>query len=190
MSTACGPPTLLIMKRGPLMRESIFETLVGAAVVAAAGLFMAYALSNGTDQATGSERYEVGARFNNVAGINRGTDVRMAGVKVGVVQSITADFERAEAVLRLAVDSRLELPDDTDARISTDGLLGGSYIALELGGGFDTIPKDGTGEIIYTRGSVDLLTLVGSFASSLGGEGDESAEGESSDDASDGDYPE
>lgn len=168
------------------MRESIFETLVGAAVVGAAGLFMAYALSNGTDKATGDERYEVSARFNNVAGINRGTDVRMAGVKVGVVNSITADFERAEAVLRLAVDSRLELPDDTDARVSTDGLLGGSYIALELGGGLDTIPQDGTGEIIYTRGSVDLLTLVGSFASSLDGGG----ESESGANASNGDYPE
>lgn len=172
------------------MRESIFETLVGAVVVIAAGLFMAYALSNGTDSATGSDRYEVDARFNNVVGVNRGTDVRMAGVKVGVVQSITPDFQRAEAVLRLAIDSGLELPDDTDARISSDGLLGGAFVALELGGGFDTIPQDGTGEIIYTRGSVDLLTLVGSFASSLGG-GDEGGEtSDSSEDASNGDYPE
>ena len=161
------------------MRESVFETLLGLFVVGAAAVFMFYALANGTDKPTGSERYEVTARFNNVAGITRGSDVRLAGVKIGVVQSIEADFVRAEAVLRLAVDSQLELPDDTDARISTDGLLGGSYIALEPGGGFDLIAQDGTGEIIYTRGSVDLLTLVGSFASSLGG-GD-------SDDASDGD---
>ena len=83
---------------------------------------------------------------------------------------------RAEAVLRLAVDAGLELPDDTDARISTDGLLGGAYIALEPGGGFDVIAQDGTGEIVYTRGSVDLLTLVGSFASSLGDDGEEDAE--------------
>lgn len=161
------------------MRESIFETLLGVAVVGAAGVFMFYALANGTDKATSDERYEVTARFNNVAGINRGSDVRLAGVKIGVVQSIQADFTRAEAVLRLAVDSQLELPDDTDARISTDGLLGGSYIALEPGGGFDVIAKDGTGEILYTRGSVDLLTLVGSFASSLGGDDkEEVAEGE------------
>jgi len=118
------------------MRESVFETLLGLFVVGAAAIFMFYALANGTDKATGSERYEVTARFNNVAGITRGSDVRLAGVKIGVVQSIEADFVRAVA-------------------------------------------QDGTGEIIYTRGSVDLLTLVGSFASSLGG-GD-------SDDASGGD---
>lgn len=180
------------MNHGLQMRESLFETLIGFVVVVAAGVFMAYALANGTDGGSNGERYEVSARFNNVAGINRGSDVRMAGVKVGVVQSIEADYQRAEAILRLAVDESLELPDDTDARITTDGLLGGAYIALELGGGFDVLPKDGTGEIIYTRGSVDLLTLVGSFASSLGGEEEASA---SSSDAAEtpdpaGDYPE
>ncbi|OZB15199.1 MAG: hypothetical protein B7X53_12085, partial [Hyphomonas sp. 34-62-18] len=68
-----------------------------------------------------------------------------------------------------SLDSKWELPDDTDARISTDGLLGGAYIALEPGAGFDVIPQDGTGEIQYTRGSVDLLTLFASFASGGGG---------------------
>lgn len=155
------------------MRESVFETLTGLVVVVCAGLFMTYALANGTDGNSGSDRYEVTARFNNVAGISRGSDVRLAGVKIGVVQSIRADYDRAEAVLALAIDSGLELPDDTDAKISTDGLLGGAYIAVEPGGGFDTIAKDGTGEIIYTRGSVDLLTLVGSFASSLGDDDDD-----------------
>lgn len=152
------------------MRESVFETLVGLGVVIAAGLFLSHALTNGTDGPVTSDIYEVTARFNNVAGINRGSDVRVAGVKVGVVQSVNVDYGRAEAVLRLAVNSALELPDDTDARISTDGLLGGAYIALEMGGGYDVIPRDGSGEIIYTRGSVDLLTLIGSFTSSLAGE--------------------
>lgn len=152
------------------MRESVFETLVGIAVVLAAGFFMWFALDRGGDVSSGNERYEVTAKFNNVSGINRGSDVRLAGVKIGVVQDVEVDFDRFEAALKLAVDSGLDLPDDTDARITTDGLLGGAYVALEPGGGFDTIPKDGTGEIIYTRGSVDLLTLVGGFASSLGSE--------------------
>jgi phospholipid/cholesterol/gamma-HCH transport system substrate-binding protein len=38
-------------------------------------------------------------------------------------------------------------------------------VALEPGGSFDNIPQDGSGEIQYTRGSVDLLTLFASFAS-------------------------
>lgn len=161
------------MKRGPLMRESIFETLIGLIVVAVTGVFLWYALATGSDAGTSSDRYQVTARFNNVSGISRGSDVRLAGVKVGVVQSIEADYERAEAVVSIALDSGLELTDDADARISTDGLLGGSYIALEQGGGFDYIARDGSGEIVYTRGSVDLLTLFASFASGSGDSDDE-----------------
>lgn len=154
------------------MRESIFETLIGLLVVCVAGVFMWFALAEGGDANGGNGQYALTARFNNVSGVARGSDVRLAGVKVGVVQAVEADYDRAEAVLTLAVDEGLELSDDASARISTDGLLGGSYISIEQGGGFDVIPRDGTGEIAYTRGSVDLLTLFASFASGAGGDGD------------------
>jgi phospholipid/cholesterol/gamma-HCH transport system substrate-binding protein len=157
------------------MRESFFETLVGALVVAVAAVFLWFALAVGGDAETKGDQYNVLARFNNVSGISRGSDVRIAGVKAGVVKSIEGDPTRFEAVLTLSLDKKWELPDDTDARISTDGLLGGSYIGLEPGGGFDTIPQDGTGEIQYTRGSVDLLTLFASFAGGGGGGGDAAA---------------
>lgn len=151
------------------MRESFFETLIGAVVVGVAGFFLWFALARGGDSAAiGANQYEVTARFNSVSGISRGSDVRIAGVKAGVVKTIDGDPETFEAVLKLSLDSKWALPDDTDARISTDGLLGGAYIALEPGAGFDTIAQDGSGEIIYTRGSVDLLTLFASFASGGG----------------------
>lgn len=154
------------------MRESVFETLVGAVVVAVAAIFLWFILDNGSEGGVSGDQYVVTARFNNVGGVSRGSDVRMAGVKVGVVQSVKADFERAEAVLTLAVDSNLQLEGDADARISTDGLLGGAYVSIEQGGGGfeEPIPQDGTGEIVYTRGSVDLLTLFASFASGADGE--------------------
>lgn len=166
------------------MRESVFETLIGAAVVAVAAFFLWFALARGGDSSgLGANQYEVTARFNSVAGISRGADVRIAGVKAGVVKAIEGDPRTFEAVLKLAIDSRWELPDDTDARIVTDGLLGGAYIALEAGGGFDNIPQDGTGEIQFTRGSVDLLTLFASFAAGGGGSGGSSQGGAGLDDA-------
>ena len=146
------------------MREGTFETVVGAAVALVTGLFLWYMLA-ATDQGSGNDRYLLTARFNNIGGISTGSDVRLAGVKVGVVQSIEADFERAEAVVMLAVDQNLTLADDADARVTTDGLLGNAYISIEQGGGFDEIAKDGSGEIIYTRGSVDLLTLAAELMS-------------------------
>ncbi len=151
------------------MRESLFETIVGAIVVCVAGAFLWFALDQGGDGQATSGQYDLTARFNNVSGISRGSDVRIAGVKAGVVTAIVGDPERFEAVVTMSVDEKWALPDDSDARISTDGLLGGSYIAIEPGGGFDTLALDGTGELQYTRGSVDLLTLFASFASGGGG---------------------
>lgn len=152
------------------MRESAFETLIGAVVVAVAAFFLWFALARGGDAASmGGKTYDVVARFNSVSGLARGSDVRIAGVKAGVIKSIEGDPQRFEAVVTISLDSKWELPDDTDARVSTDGLLGGAYIAIEPGAGFDTIPQDGTGEIQYTRGSVDLLTLFASFAAGSGG---------------------
>ncbi len=150
------------------MRDSLFETFLGAIVVIAAAVFLWFALSQ-TESGASGDTYELTARFNSVTGVARGTDVRLAGVKVGSVTDINIDPERYEAVVTLSMDEGIALPDDSDAKVSSDGLLGGSYVAVEPGGSFEMIPTDGTGEIIYTRGSVDLLTLFASFASGSGG---------------------
>ena len=121
------------------MRESLFETLVGALVVAVAGVFLWFAIARGGEASAGPDRYDLKARFNNISGIERGADVRIAGVKAGVVKTIEGDPKRFEAVLTMSLDKKWQLPDDTDARISTDGLLGGAYVALEPGGSFDNI---------------------------------------------------
>jgi phospholipid/cholesterol/gamma-HCH transport system substrate-binding protein len=171
------------------MRESLFETLVGAVVVAVAGLFLWFAVARGGDTPTGADQYDLTARFNNVSGIERGADVRIAGVKAGIVKAIDGDPKRFEAVVTMSLDKKWLLPDDSDARISTDGLLGGAYVALQPGGSFDNLAQDGTGEVQYTRGSVDLLTLFASFASGNGNKGGDSAGAAASAPASNDPYP-
>jgi phospholipid/cholesterol/gamma-HCH transport system substrate-binding protein len=173
------------------MRESILETIIGAAVLCVAGVFLWFAIGNGGDQAQAAEgSVELGARFNSVSGVERGTDVRMAGVKVGTVRGIELNVERAEALVTMAVDQKLvPLDDGTTARIQSEGLLGGNYINLEPAAGFGQIEPcgdgeelfgdSGCGEILYTQGSVDLLTLMASFASN-GGSGDDSGSASSS----------
>ena len=182
------------------MRESLVETLIGLAIVIVAGVFFWFALSTGGDAPVSSDAREMGARFSSVAGVDRGTDVRVAGVKVGVVRDVALDRETNEARAILSVDSGIEIFEDAVARIQTDGLLGGAYVALDPG--FDAfalgpVPAcagsqslfDGTGcnMINNTQGSVDLMTLFASFASGGGG-----GDGGSSDTAPDdlGGYPE
>ena len=166
------------------MRESIFETVIGAAVVVVAGLFLWFAFARGGEgTAAPSGSAEIGARFSSASGIDRGTDVRMAGVKIGTVRAIKLDAERAEALVTMALSSRLfPMDDGASARIQTDGRLGGNYSSREPGSGFGQIEpcgenqelfgESGCGEILYTQGSVDLLTLFASFANGGGGSSD------------------
>jgi len=173
------------------MRESLVETLIGLAVVVVAGFFLWFALSEGGDSGPTGDSRELGATFSSVSGVARGTDVRVAGVKVGVVKSIDLDTETNRANTVLAVDSELNVYDDAVARIQTDGLLGGAYVALDPGyDAFELGPVpictteqslfDGSGcsMVINAQGSVDLLTLLASFAS---GGGDDSASSTSND---------
>lgn len=165
------------------MRESIFETLVGLAVLAVAGVFLWFGLARGSDTGPTGEVVELGARFSSAATIDRGTDVRMAGVKIGTVRDVSLDRDRAEALVTLAVDSEiLPLGDGTSARVQSEGLLGGAYINIEPAEGFGEIiacgaeeelfGESGCGEILYAQGSVDLMTLFASFASGNGGDGE------------------
>jgi hypothetical protein len=91
------------------MRESMFESLVGAAVIAVAGVFLWFAIDRGGEASAGPDRYELTARFNNISGIDRGADVRIAGVKAGVVKAIDGDPKRFEAVLTMSLDKKWAL---------------------------------------------------------------------------------
>lgn len=138
------------------------ETLLGAAVAIVAVGFFAFAAAQ-AGQSGASGGYDLTARFQRVDGVNVGSDVRVSGVKVGVVRAVALDPETYLAQLTLAIDSDVQVLDDSTARIASDGLLGGAYVAIEPAG-FDVLPPGG--EIPNTQGAVDLLTLFASFAQS------------------------
>jgi phospholipid/cholesterol/gamma-HCH transport system substrate-binding protein len=136
------------------------ETILGAVVAAVAVGFFAFAAAQ-AGQTAGGDRYDLIARFQRVDGVSVGSDVRVSGVKVGVVRAVALDPSTYLAQLTLSIDRGVDVPDDSTARIATDGLLGGAYVAIEPAG-FD--PLQAGGEIPNTQGAVDLLTLFASFA--------------------------
>ncbi|HRE45763.1 MAG TPA: MlaD family protein [Terricaulis sp.] len=136
------------------------ETLLGAAVVLVAVGFFAFAAAQAGQSST-SGGYELTGRFQRVNGIAPGSDVRVSGVKVGVVRSVALDPNTFDAVLVLNVNQGVQVPDESTASIASDGLLGGAYVSIEPAG-FE--PLEAGAEILNTRGSIDLLTLFASFA--------------------------
>jgi phospholipid/cholesterol/gamma-HCH transport system substrate-binding protein len=139
------------------MRDSAVETAIGAVVIAIAAAFFYFVYST-TDKSTAGTGYRVVAAFDNIGGVNVGTDVRMAGIKIGSVVKQELDPETYQARITMMIDPKLKLADDTTAKIASEGLLGAPYIALEPGGGEGVI-ADG-GEIQYTQGAVDFWKLV------------------------------
>ncbi len=141
------------------MSSNLVESLIGALVLLVAGWFLVFAYDR-TDMGAGGG-YTLSARFDRIDGIGLGSDVRMAGIKVGTVVDSTLDPVSYQAIVTFSVNRDLELPTDTAVAITAEGLLGGTYMNLLPGGMDETLaPGD---EISETQDAVDLLGLIGKF---------------------------
>ncbi len=141
------------------MRKNIIETVMGAVVLLVAITFVIFAFQSSDVQTV--RGYQVIASFDDASGLAAGTDVRMAGVKIGTVATNALDPQTFLAKVTMNIDDNIQLPTDTSARIIPDGLLGGNFVALEPGGDEELI-KDG-GVINFTQGSINVVDLLGRF---------------------------
>ena len=145
------------------MSESPGEIIAGGATLAVAVGFLIYA-AQGSGLSAAPDSYDLTASFRSVEGISVGTDVRMAGVKVGTVTGLELNSETFRADMTLNVSGTLDVPEDTSVSISSEGLLGGNYVELLPGGSpFNLEPGD---EIQDTQGALSLLALLAKFVSS------------------------
>ncbi len=144
---------------------NVAETLVGALVLATAIGFVVYT-AQGTDVAVGGGEYELTANFRKADGLTIGGDVRISGVKVGSVTSLSLDTKTYNAKVDFAIADGIELPVDSSARIASEGLLGGAYVSIEPGAD-DKMLQNGE-KLTYTQGSIDILDLVGKAISGGG----------------------
>jgi len=139
--------------------RNIVETIVGALVLLVAGVFVFYAFAK--SDRTGPDGYEVVARFGRIDGLKRGADVTLSGVKVGTVTGVSLDSKTYQAIVRMTVSSNVNLPADTNAKIVSESLLGGTVVSLEPGNEKNLIRANG--EIQNTQDSIPLTELIAKF---------------------------
>lgn len=145
--------------RSKKMASNTVEALIGGVVLAAAGGFLVYAANTANISAAGG--YELTAEFRKAEGISQGGDVRIGGVKVGSITAMDLDPQTYKAVVRLSINNGIQIPDDSDVKITSSSLLGDSYLAIQPGGSeFMLEPGDA---IEFTQDSVNLLDMVGRF---------------------------
>ncbi len=146
--------------------EQWAETGVGLVVLAAAGTFLIYALSNSAGLGRHGG-YELVADFGQVGALASGADVKVGGVKVGTVSKIALDPKTFQAETHILVNDDIKLPTDSTIKITSDSLLGGQHIAIEPGGAPDNM-KPGA-KFQNTQGAVDLFGLIGQMIRPQGG---------------------
>ncbi len=149
------------------MSQNVTEVLVGAAVLVVAVGFAVYAgQATGLSKATSG--YELKASFRSLEGVQVGTDVRLAGVKIGTVTGVVLNPQTYRADTQFSVIDGIEIPDDSAVIIASEGLLGGNFVEINPGGSpFYFAPGD---EVEDTQGAVSLITLLLKFVSGSGGD--------------------
>jgi phospholipid/cholesterol/gamma-HCH transport system substrate-binding protein len=141
------------------MRRNALETIIGALVIAVAIGFVGFCYTK--VEVGSSSGYEVFARFDRADGLKEGADVRMSGIRVGQIKSLTLDKETFLAVVAVVLDETVALPDDSSAEIVSESLLGGRFLNLTPGGSEKNITAGG--EIRYTQSPVSLEQMLGKF---------------------------
>ena len=145
------------------MSEHTTEALVGAGVLAAAVAFVIYAGQISGISGASSSTYPLTASFRSLEGVSVGTDVRLAGVKVGTVSKVELNPETYRADTTVTLQSDVEIPDDSAIVISSEGLLGGNFVEIMPGGSPFFYASGDT--IEDTQGAVSLISLLLKFVS-------------------------
>ncbi len=146
------------------MKQGIIETLVGLFVLIVAFSFLGFAY-NISDFSKTNNGYTVTANFQNIDGIAKGADVKLAGIKIGSVDSLSLEDNTYYAILSLSINEGVNIPKDSSAIVSTSGLLGGKYIRINPGASDDNL-ADG-GKIKFTQSSLNIEELIGKLMYSI-----------------------
>jgi phospholipid/cholesterol/gamma-HCH transport system substrate-binding protein len=148
------------------MKKDVFETLMGFVILVIAASFTwfifhnAYFAYNKKDQG-----YFVNAKFQNINGIMQGSDVVIAGIKIGQVSSMHLDKKTYQAIVALKINDDVNITNDSRASIVSSGIVGNKFIAIEPGSEEVNL-KDGD-SIAYTTSAVNLEALIGKFIYSM-----------------------
>ena len=77
--------------------------------------------------------FSLNSDFNNVGSLSVGNDIKIHGVKVGEVTNISINPEFFVANVIIEFDNFYKIPSDSTFTITSNGLMGGSYIDIKIG---------------------------------------------------------
>ena len=139
------------------MKRNAVETVMGALVIVVAAVFLFFAYTTTQVHSGGGSEYT--ATFDKVTGLRDGADVKISGIKVGTIESLTLDPKTYFANVRFSMDPSVKLAVDSVATITSPGLLGDNFLAIEPGNDDELISPGG--KITHTQSAMSLENLIG-----------------------------
>ncbi|WP_334194959.1 outer membrane lipid asymmetry maintenance protein MlaD [Pararhodobacter sp.] len=140
------------------MTYRAWEVALGAVVMAAAVVFVVFALRATGTVLSDTQGYALHASFRSAEGVRPGTEVRLAGVKIGTVTELSLNPQDFRAQLTIAVNRGIELPADSTIQVASEGILGGTFVEILPGGELENLQPGETFQ--DTQSAVSLITLL------------------------------
>lgn len=139
------------------MKQNLVETFVGIFVIAVAVLFFMYGYKV-SNKAAPDASYILHANFDNIDGITSGGDVKLSGIKIGFVESVTLEKENYLARAKIHIDKKYDIPKDSRISVSTSGIIGGKYLRIEPG--YEEEMFKNNDEFTNTQSAINLEDLI------------------------------
>ncbi|TLG14817.1 MCE family protein [Nocardia cyriacigeorgica] len=139
------------------------KALIGFSLFAVLAMVLTYTIWSTLQRSVSGDTHSYSATFSDVLGVRVGDDVRMAGVRVGRVDSIEFDDDY-KARLEFRIQDRQRLTTTTKALVRYQNLIGQRYIALIPGEGDGTVLEPGSNiPLERTEPSFDVSALLSGF---------------------------
>lgn len=142
------------------MAPALTKLLIFVVITVAATAMLGLTIANASFVSSS----DYSARFSDVTALNVGDDIRIAGVKVGQVDSIGI-VDRQQAQVGFTVENDVPLPASVTATIKFRNLVGQRYIELDRGAGPMTgdLAAGATIPLSRTTPALDLTELFNGF---------------------------
>jgi phospholipid/cholesterol/gamma-HCH transport system substrate-binding protein len=136
---------------------------VGALVLVSLVVFGVGVFFIGGQTGIFTRKYTLKTYFSGASGLRGGSQVRVAGVPVGVVESVrisafTEPDKAVEVIMRIPTTYRKEVRADSRAKLATAGLLGEAFVDISRGGPGQGVIADGG--VVESAEEPDIKRIV------------------------------
>ena len=144
------------------------NVIVGIFVTLAAVAFTFMLFNMGGGKGFLSSNYKLYARFKEVKGLHKGSEIALSGLRIGTVDEINvAADDTRELIVTLSIEKKMyrQIRQDSSAIIRTQGVLGDKYIELSIGTPSSDELKPGS--FISAREESDLFRKSGNLVEGI-----------------------